>query len=302
MSHKPFVAGVGMIPFTKPGAERAYDVMGARRPRARRSPTPASTTPSVQQAYVGYVYGDSTSGQAALYGVGLTGIPVVNVNNNCSTGSTALFLARQAVESGAVDCALALGFEQMQPGALGAVQRPAAAVDAFDAVVERPQRRRPTMPLRAAHYFGGAGREYMDKYGTTPETFAKIRSRRAGMRRTIRCAVFRNDVTLRRSARRRRALRPADARCMLPADLRRGRGGDRSEDFARKHGLRSRRAIAGAGDDHRPPDTFEPRSMIKLVGYDMTRAAASRSTKQAGVGPRGPRRGGAARLLHRATS
>jgi acetyl-CoA acetyltransferase len=67
---------------------------------------------------VGYVYGDSTAGQAALYGVGLTGIPVVNVNNNCSTGSTALFLARQAVASGAVECALALGFEQMVPGAL----------------------------------------------------------------------------------------------------------------------------------------------------------------------------------------
>jgi acetyl-CoA acetyltransferase len=72
----------------------------------------------VQQAYVGYVYGDSTAGQAALYGVGLSGIPVFNVNNNCSTGSSALFLARQAVESGMVECALALGFEQMQPGAL----------------------------------------------------------------------------------------------------------------------------------------------------------------------------------------
>ena len=33
----------------------------------------------------------------ALYGVGMTGIPVVNVNNNCATGSTALWLARNAV-------------------------------------------------------------------------------------------------------------------------------------------------------------------------------------------------------------
>jgi acetyl-CoA acetyltransferase len=72
----------------------------------------------VQQAYVGYVYGDSTCGQTALYEVGLTGIPVVNVNNNCSTGSTALYLARQAVALGDADCVLALGFEQMQAGAL----------------------------------------------------------------------------------------------------------------------------------------------------------------------------------------
>ncbi len=74
----------------------------------------------VEQAYVGYVFGDSTSGQAAIYGVGLTGIPVINVNNNCATGSTALFLARQAVESGAIECAIAVGFEQMVPGALKA--------------------------------------------------------------------------------------------------------------------------------------------------------------------------------------
>ena len=72
----------------------------------------------IQQAYVGYVYGDSTSGQRALYQVGMSGIPIINVNNNCATGSTALFLARQAVASGAVECALAVGFEQMNPGPL----------------------------------------------------------------------------------------------------------------------------------------------------------------------------------------
>ena len=71
----------------------------------------------IQQAYVGYVYGDSTCGQRALYQVGMSGIPIINVNNNCSTGSTALFMARQAIESGALDCVLALGFEQMKPGA-----------------------------------------------------------------------------------------------------------------------------------------------------------------------------------------
>ncbi len=72
----------------------------------------------VQEAYVGYVYGESTSGQRAVYELGMTGIPVVNVNNNCSTGSTALYLAARAVRSGLADCALALGFEKMQPGSL----------------------------------------------------------------------------------------------------------------------------------------------------------------------------------------
>src|SRR6478752_526116 len=106
-----------MIPFMKPGASETYDVMGERAVRAALADAGIGYE-LVQQAYAGYVFGDSTSGQAALYGLGLTGIPVFNVNNNCATGSSALYLARQAVQSGAVDCALAVGFEFMQPGAL----------------------------------------------------------------------------------------------------------------------------------------------------------------------------------------
>ena len=117
MSQKTYVAGVGMIPFAKPGASGSYVEMGAEAVRLALKDAGLSYD-LVQQAYAGYVYGDSTCGQSALYEVGMTGVPVINVNNNCASGSTALYLARQAVESGAVDCALAFGFEQMQPGAL----------------------------------------------------------------------------------------------------------------------------------------------------------------------------------------
>ena len=72
----------------------------------------------MEQGYVGYCSGDSTSGQRALYELGMTGIPIVNVNNNCSTGSTALYLAAQSIRGGLADCVIALGFEKMQPGAL----------------------------------------------------------------------------------------------------------------------------------------------------------------------------------------
>lgn len=74
---------------------------------------------AIQQAAVGYVYGDSTCGQRALYQVGVTGIPIYNVNNNCSTGSTALYMARQFISGGISDCVLALGFEKMEKGSLG---------------------------------------------------------------------------------------------------------------------------------------------------------------------------------------
>ena len=156
MSNSVVVAGVGMIPFTKPGASEPYPLMAARAIRAALQDAGLNYD-QVQQAYAGYVYGDSTAGQRGLYEVGMSGIPVINVNNNCSTGSTALYLARQAVESGAVDCALAFGFEQMTPGALGTVfeDRP-SPFERFDAITDELVDA-PGVPF-ALRYFGGAGK------------------------------------------------------------------------------------------------------------------------------------------------
>src|SRR4029450_12337304 len=160
VKQKVHVVGVGMIPFTKPGASDPYTVMGANAAMAALKDAGVDYR-LVQQAYVGYVYGDSTAGQAAVYGVGLSGIPVFNLNNNCSTGSSALFLARQAVESGMVECAIALGFEQMQPGALkGAYADRPSPMARFAEVMTQKQGFVPEAP-RAAQFFGGAGRDYM---------------------------------------------------------------------------------------------------------------------------------------------
>ena len=117
MPSRTYVAGVGMIPFVKPGASAPYHLMGAQAIRLALGDAGLGYE-KIERAYAGYVFGGSTCGQRALYQVGMTGIPVFNVNNNCSTGSTALFLAREAIESGAADCVLALGFEQMKPGPL----------------------------------------------------------------------------------------------------------------------------------------------------------------------------------------
>lgn len=114
------IAGTSLVPFVKPGQSETYDKLGADALSSALNDAGISLK-HLDQAYVGYVYGDSTSGQRAIYRVGMTGIPIINVNNNCASGSTALFLARQAVESGAADCVLALGFEQITPGALGTV-------------------------------------------------------------------------------------------------------------------------------------------------------------------------------------
>ncbi len=66
---------------------------------------------SVEACVASYCYGEPTCGQRAVYELGLTGIPVFNVNNNCSSGSSALMLARSLIKSG-MDCVLALGKQQ----------------------------------------------------------------------------------------------------------------------------------------------------------------------------------------------
>nr|WP_293766617.1 hypothetical protein [Sporichthya sp.] len=196
MGSPTIVAGVGMVPFTKPGRSESYDVMGEQ--AARSALTDAGIAYSaVQQAFVGYSYGGSTCGQAALYGVGQTGIPIVNVNNNCSSGSTALYLARQAVASGTVDCALALGFEQMQPGALSAMwtDRP-QPMDRFQAAAAELLPPDVNTDALAAAYFGAAGQAYLDEFGGTAELFARVsvKARAHAVRNPF--AVFRDPITL----------------------------------------------------------------------------------------------------------
>ena len=172
MGNRVFVVGVGMTKFEKPGA-REWDYPDMAREAGGRALEDAGIEYRlVEQAYVGYVYGESTSGQRAVYELGLTGIPIVNVNNNCSTGSTALFLATQAVRSGQVDCTLALGFEKMQAGSLGSTydDREQPMMRHLLALAELQEFAMPPAP----YMFGAAGKEHMERFGTTAEQFAEI--------------------------------------------------------------------------------------------------------------------------------
>ncbi len=284
MHHDVFVSGVGMIPFTKPGASESYQAMAAE--ATRRALADAGIGYElVQQAYVGYVYADSTAGQSALYAVGMTGIPVVNVNNNCSTGSTALFLARQAVASGAADCVLALGFEQMTPGALGAVFKdrpsPFERFDrATDELVEEAG-----IPL-ALRYFGGAGLAHMQQYGTKLSTFAKIRAKASRHAANNPVALFRNVVSEDEVLATPVMWPGVMTRLMAcPPTCGAAAAIVCSAGFAQRHGLdRSVRIKAQAMTTDRPV-SFEARDMREVVGFSMAREAAQKVYEAAGVGP-----------------
>ena len=283
MSRDVFVCGVGMIPFTKPGANQPYPEMGAFATRAALQDAGISYD-LVQQAYVGYVFGDSTSGQRALYEVGMTGIPVVNVNNNCSTGSTALFLARQAVMSGVVDCALALGFEQMTPGALGsAFTDRTSPFKRFDAVTDELVQS--DLPL-ALRYFAGAGKAYMDEFGTPLETFAKIRAKASRHAANNPLAVFRTVVTEQEVMESKMLMPGVLTRLMAcPPTCGAAAAIVCSAAFAQKHGLDQSVRIRAQAMTTDSPVTFESRDMRDVVGTSMAKAAADQVYAAAGVGP-----------------
>ncbi|RZN34501.1 lipid-transfer protein [Bradyrhizobium sp. Leo121] len=278
------VAGVGMIPFAKPGASAPYDAMGEEAVKLALADAGLGYD-AIEQAYAGFVYGDSTAGQKVLYRVGMTGIPIVNVNNNCSTGSTALYLARQAVQSGAADCVLAVGFEQMRPGALGSIfeDRPSPFAD-FDRVTDDLVGHG-EIPL-ALRYFGGAGKEHMEKYGTQLSTFAKIRAKASRHAAKNPLALFRKEMTEGDVMQAPVIWEGVMTRSMAcPPTCGAAAAVLVSEAFAKRHNLNDKVRIRAQAMTTDRPSTFETRDMMRVVGFDLSKSAAEKVYEKAGVAP-----------------
>ncbi|GGC82467.1 lipid-transfer protein [Chelatococcus reniformis] len=283
MAQRVKVAGVGMIPFVKPGTSANYDEMGSTAARMALEDAGLSYA-DVEQAYVGFVYGDSTSGQAALYRVGMTGIPVINVNNNCSTGSSALYLARQAIEAGIVDCAIALGFEQMVPGALGDIynDRPSPLGRFVEIANEGSQNIDAPMAIKV---FGGAGAEYQKRYGAKTETFAKISVKARRHAEHNDKAIFRKPVTVEEVMASTPMYGPLTRLQCCPPTCGAAAAILVSEEFAKRRGLKADVTIRAQAMTTDFPSTFTEKSMMKVVGFDLTAAAADKVYADSGIAP-----------------
>jgi len=283
MSRRVNVIGVGMTKFQKPGASDEYNVMAANAARAALADAKVKYE-DVEQAFVGYVYGDSTCGQRAVYDVGLTGIPVFNVNNNCSTGSTALMLARQAIEAGA-ECVLALGFEKMEKGALGSKFTDRTNPLEWQAnLMNKVQGFNQAPP--AAQMFGGAGREYRWRYGTKRETFAKVSAKARQHAANNPYALFNNVLSVEEVLASDEVFDPLTRYQCCPPTCGAAAAILCSDEFARRMGITKPVYIAAQAMTTDRPSSFEEDSMIKMVGYDMSKAAAKKVYEQSGLGPK----------------
>jgi sterol carrier protein 2 len=277
------VIGVGMVKFQKPGASDEYNVM-ARNAITEALKDAGINFNEVQQAYAGYVFGDSTCGQRAVYEMGHTGIPVFNVNNNCSTGSTALMLAKQAVEGGIAECVLAVGFEQMQKGALEAKWTDRTnPMDKHVNVMSELQGFGQAPPT--AQMFGGAGREHQWKYGTKRETFAKVsvKARQHANRNPY--ALFPDLLSLEEVMGAPEVFDPLTRYQCCPPTCGAAAAIVCSDEFAKKKGISNPVYIAAQAMATDYASSFQD-SMIKMIGADMTRAAAQQVYERSGLGPK----------------
>jgi len=282
MSRKVCVVGVGMTKFHKPGL-MDYPVL-AKEAGDQALADAGVPFGHVEQAFVGYVYGDSTCGQRAVYQLGLTGIPVYNVNNNCSTGSTALMLGWQAVGSGASECVLALGFEKMEKGSLGTKYGDRTnPLDKHVMVMMDLQGFAPAPP--AAQMFGGAGREHMKKYGTTAAQLAKVavKNRKHGVHNER--AQFRQESSVEEVLASPMIFDPLTKFQCCPTTDGAAAAVLCSEEVAKRLGAQNPVTIEAMALKTDLPSSFEPKSMIKMVGADMTAAAAREVYEKAGLGP-----------------
>jgi len=282
MGRKVNVIGVGMVPFAKPGQSEDYNVMAAKAIKAALADGGVEFG-EVEQAVAGYVFGDSTCGQRAVYDVGLTGIPVYNVNNNCSTGSSALMLAKQMVEGGIVECALAVGFEQMQKGALAAAWNDRPNPLGLHVNVMNESQGFTSAPP-AAQMFGGAGREYRWKYGTKRETFAKVNAKARQHAANNPYALFRETLTVEEILASPEVFDPLTRYQCCPPTCGAAAAIVCSDDFAKKKGISNPVYIAAQTMRTDYESSFGD-SMIKMVGFDMAKNAALAVYEEAGIGP-----------------
>ncbi|KAI0142500.1 thiolase-like protein [Hypoxylon sp. NC0597] len=279
-----YVLGVGMTKFIKPRGKVDYTELGFEA-GVKAILDAHITYDDVEQGIACYCYGDSTCGQRVFYQFGMTQIPIVNVNNNCSTGSTGLFMARNTIAHGGADCVLVIGFEKMMRGSLQTFfndrENPTGTSGKMMA-----ETRGYTNAPGAAQMFGNAGREYMEKFGAKLEDFAEIA--RVNHAHSVKnpYSQFQDVYTLDQVLKSPMIHEPlTKLQCCPTSD-----GGAAavlvSQAFldARPHLKDQAVLIAGQCMATDSPRLFS-RSAVDLVGFDMSRRAAQVALDEARVSP-----------------
>jgi acetyl-CoA acetyltransferase len=138
----------------------------------------------------------------------------------------------------------------------------------------------------APQFFGNAGREHMERYGTTKEQLAKIGEKNHRHSVNNPYSQFRDEYTLQQILDAPMVYDPLTKLQCCPTSDGAGAAILASEDFVRKHRLEKQAVeIAGMAMTSDFASTFGEKSCIKLIGSDMTRKAAEKVYEESGLGP-----------------
>ncbi|KDQ54983.1 hypothetical protein JAAARDRAFT_209165 [Jaapia argillacea MUCL 33604] len=281
---RTFIIGVGCTAFIKPRGQRTTEDMGLE--AATKALLDAGLTYDlIEAAFVGYCYGDSTSGQRALYNLGMTGIPITNVNNNCSTGSTALYQANNLVKGGLVECALALGFERMAPGSLGTnwKDRESPIILFNKRTQELEEDLGTNFGPGAPRMFANAGQEYFDKYGANINHLAQIASKNHKHSVNNPYSQFRSGWSVEEVLKAPKICNQLTKFMCSPTSDGAACNIVASEEFVHAHGLENQAVeIVGQALTTDEPVAFESRSAMEVVGFGMSQKCADQAFSQAG--------------------
>ena len=152
-----FVAGVGSTKFGK-HLDRTLRSLGAEAVRAALADAGIARR-DIEAGYCGnalgpMLQGETGVGQNVLWEAGLSGLPIINVENACASGSTALHLGWQAIAQGQYDAVLVVGVDK-------AVMPKGTPLNAGAAEIETQ-----LGDIFPGH-FAMIAQKHMEKYGTT---------------------------------------------------------------------------------------------------------------------------------------
>eukprot|EP01006_Ploeotia_vitrea_P009553 TRINITY_DN22728_c0_g1_i1.p1 TRINITY_DN22728_c0_g1~~TRINITY_DN22728_c0_g1_i1.p1 ORF type:complete len:433 (-),score=68.28 TRINITY_DN22728_c0_g1_i1:58-1356(-) len=294
MPKRVFIVGVGMTNFSKPGLPTTpsyHELAKQAIERAVNDIGGAVCFSDVQQAVVGYTNTTGTGGgQRAVYSVGMTGIPIYNVNNACATGSSALFLGKQLVEGGTASCVLAVGFEKMNKGPLQ-ITDPAATDSPLHNHLAAMQTKFPlnTQGPLTPQLFANAAKEHMKKYNSTEAQLHKIAVKNHQHSSNNPYAQFTNIVTEEQVRSSRMITYPLTQLTCCPTSDGAAAVLLASEDFVISHNLQGQAVeILGMTMQTDPSTSFQHSvddTCIRMVGSRMAENAAAELYKMTGKGP-----------------
>jgi len=193
-------------------------------------------------------------------------------------------LAAQVVAGGMAECVLVVGFEKMEKGALGSKFTDRAnPVEQHAGVMVKVQGFNQAPP--AAQMFGGAGREYRWRYGARKETFAQVsvKARKHAAKNPY--AIFSQELSLDEVMQAPEVFDPLTRYQCCPPTCGAAAAVLVSDAFAKRKGAAKPVWIASQAMRTDLPRSFGEDSMIKMVGYDMAKAAAADAYEEAGLGP-----------------